>query len=125
MIFVSVCKASELDVNCPLSGSVASPDIYIEFLHGQKVFFCCADCLKQFMENPLPFISEQTGIPIEDSKYFGKVFHCPVSGSELTVDSNTSKVQFKNGQTIFFCCDHCIESFKENPSAYMTTFNSK
>jgi YHS domain-containing protein len=41
--------------------------------------------------------------------------HCPVLGGEINKDVYTDY----QGQRVYFCCEGCIATFKENPDKYM------
>ncbi len=40
---------------------------------------------------------------------------CPVSGKAA---GESHMVTLKNGEKVYFCCDHCPEAFKKNPKKY-------
>jgi YHS domain-containing protein len=43
---------------------------------------------------------------------------CTVSGKEMKKSEAKGSLDYK-GETYYFCCDNCIESFKENPEKYI------
>lgn len=43
---------------------------------------------------------------------------CTVSGNEMKKSEAKGSMEYK-GETYYFCCDNCIESFKENPEKYV------
>lgn len=43
---------------------------------------------------------------------------CAVSGEEMKKSEAKDSYEYK-GKTYYFCCDNCIEAFKENPEKYI------
>lgn len=43
---------------------------------------------------------------------------CAVSGKEMKKSEAKGSLEYK-GETYYFCCDNCIESFKEDPEKYI------
>mmetsp|Transcript_11341 Transcript_11341/g.33832 ORF Transcript_11341/g.33832 Transcript_11341/m.33832 type:complete len:283 (+) Transcript_11341:149-997(+) len=44
---------------------------------------------------------------------------CPVSGESFVPADDQPSVTFNNGQKLYFCCDHCVETFKANATDYI------
>jgi len=44
---------------------------------------------------------------------------CAVSGKEMKKSEAKGTLEYK-GETYYFCCDNCMESFKENPEKYIS-----
>jgi len=40
---------------CPVMGNEVDPDVWIVY-KGQKIYFCCPGCDKQFMKNPKKYL---------------------------------------------------------------------
>ncbi|HEY5611796.1 MAG TPA: heavy metal translocating P-type ATPase, partial [Thermoanaerobaculia bacterium] len=71
---------------------------------GQTVFFCSNFCKKQFDQNPAAFV-KRAAASVKD----------PVCG--MRVDPATAKASSTHdGQTYFFCCEHCKAKFDADPA---------
>lgn len=95
---------------CPVSGGPVSEKYRTEY-KGQYVYTCCEGCLAEFNKNPESFVAkmskeERDAIAINET--------CPVSGEPI---DKTKSLEFE-GRKVYFCCDHCIETYKkDHPSA--------
>ena len=49
------------------------------------------------------------------AKDTGAQIECPVMGDPVDKDIYTDY----NGEKIYFCCEYCIDKFKEDPEKYM------
>jgi YHS domain-containing protein len=47
----------------------------------------------------------------------GQMAVCAVKGTKFEVASNTPVIDYK-GKTYYFCCDHCLHEFQENPDKF-------
>jgi len=47
----------------------------------------------------------------------GKTATCPVMNSKFSVMESTPVIDYK-GTSYYFCCDSCIDDFKNNPDKY-------
>lgn len=95
---------------CPVSGGPVSEKYRTEY-KGQYVYVCCEGCLGEFNKNPETFVAkmskeERDAIAINET--------CPVSGEPI---DKTKSLEFE-GRKVYFCCDHCIETYKkDHPTA--------
>jgi YHS domain-containing protein len=95
---------------CPVSGGPVSEKYRTEY-KGQYVYVCCEGCLTEFAKNPEGFVAkmskeERDAIAINET--------CPVSGEPI---DKTKSVEFE-GRKVYFCCDHCVEKYKnDHPAA--------
>jgi len=95
---------------CPVSGGPVSEKFRTEY-KGQFVYVCCEGCLNEFNKDPEKFVAkmskeERDAIAINEK--------CPVSGEPI---DKTKWVEFE-GRKVYFCCDHCVESYKkDHPTA--------
>ncbi|HKA19394.1 MAG TPA: YHS domain-containing protein [Blastocatellia bacterium] len=95
---------------CPVSGGPVSEKFRTEY-KGQFVYVCCEGCLNEFNKDPEKFVAkmsreERDAIAINEK--------CPVSGEPI---DKTKSLEFE-GRKIYFCCDHCVESYKkDHPTA--------
>lgn len=90
---------------------------------GTTYYFCTEQCKEDFDKDPQAFLSEvklpvtplvmegEGRLPVEEVKD-------PVCG--MTVDPETSKLRHEyNGQTYFFCSEHCLKKFQQEPEKYL------
>ena len=95
---------------CPVSGGPVSEKFRTEY-KGQFVYVCCEGCLNEFNKDPEKFVAkmskeERDAIAINEK--------CPVSGEPI---DKTKSLEFE-GRKVYFCCDHCVESYKkDHPTA--------
>jgi len=47
----------------------------------------------------------------------GKTATCPVMNSKFSVTKSTPVIDYK-GTSYYFCCDSCIDDFKNNPDKF-------
>jgi YHS domain-containing protein len=95
---------------CPVSGGPVSEKYRTEY-KGQFVYVCCEGCLNEFNKDPEKFVAkmskEERDLIVINEK-------CPVSGEPI---DKTKSLEFE-GRKIYFCCDHCVESYKkDHPTA--------
>ena len=91
---------------CPVSGGPVSEKYRTEY-KGQFVYVCCEGCLNEFNKDPEKFVAkmskeERDAIAINEK--------CPVSGEPI---DKTKSLEFE-GRKVYFCCDHCVESYKKD-----------
>jgi YHS domain-containing protein len=55
-------------MTCPVMGGVINKNIYADY-QGNRVYFCCPPCLKEFKKNPEKYVKkmQEQGITIEKS----------------------------------------------------------
>jgi len=70
-----------------------------------------ADETKKEEQNQKPKVRKPTPEEIGHSKV------CAVQGTKFEVASNTPVIDYK-GKTYYFCCDHCLKEFQENPDKF-------
>lgn len=94
---------------CPVSGGPVSEKYRTEY-KGQYVYMCCEGCLTEFNKNPEAFVAkmskeERDAIAINET--------CPVSGEPI----DKTKSLENEGRKVYFCCDHCVEKYKQDHPA--------
>jgi len=107
-------------VLCPVTGDpvLISPNATtLTFVGGQSIYYCCPKCFYKFVKGPNQFALPTPG-PVPQF-YKGQKFLCPVTQEAFVVDDYTARVQFQNGQTIFFCCEDCVGKFVANIDQYI------
>jgi Cu+-exporting ATPase len=90
---------------------------------GETYYFCSQHCLAKFKENPERFVKhaaahtaglEQSGPRIE------AVANDPVCGMAVRPSKAAGKHEH-NGQTYYFCSQHCLAKFKESPEKFLSS----
>jgi P-type Cu+ transporter len=87
---------------------------------GQTYYFCSPYCVEAFKKDPARFVKSATAADLrQPSSQKPSIATDPVCG--MTVDPNTAAGKYEyNGQTYFFCSQHCFTKFKENPEKFLT-----
>lgn len=110
---------------CPVSGqrlgSMGDPVIYNH--NGTEVRFCCAGCVEQFNQNPVPYLEKIKEETIKDQLPFYPSDTCFVTGQKLTAMGKPINHIYHN-RLIRFCCDNCVSQFNINPSQFMQQLDS-
>jgi P-type Cu+ transporter len=83
---------------------------------GKTYHFCSSMCLEAFRKNPGKYLApdyEPAGMPGKE-RPAESTFTDPVCG--MSVDPETAAGSVKHeGETYYFCSDHCLKKFKLNP----------
>lgn len=91
---------------CPVTGDDINPKVFTDY-KGQRVYFCCKDCLPKFKANPDKYLPKL-------SAAFTEQVHCPVSGDAI----NPAVSIDRDGKKVYFCCKGCPPKFKADPAKY-------
>lgn len=105
---------------CPVMGGKINKNIYADH-KGERVYFCCNSCVSKFRENPEKYISElkDQGVNLKDIRKQQET--CPVMGGKINKDIHADH----NGERVYFCCNSCVNRFRENPEKYMNKLREK
>ena len=60
--------------------------------------------------------AESPVVPITEAKV-GDRTRCPVTNQVFVVNAESPKTQFE-GKTYYFCCEGCVNKFKQNPQQF-------
>jgi YHS domain-containing protein len=93
---VALADRPKVQVTCPITRNAVDPDVSIE-RDGQKVYFCCPDCIGKYEAAPGKYASALA------NSYTYQI-RCPVMGEEI---DPTSYTLLADGRKIFYCCDGC------------------
>lgn len=144
----STGKAATSNVKCPVCRDVAPlGQNQVQFQHGQSLHFACKKCVDDFVRNPLKYVENPTKgrlgadvYPVhsalgastscasscshDDNGHDGKIkgvkaVTCPVCEHPVTPSPTAPRLQFKNGQALYFACPNCVNKFLRNPKVYM------
>ncbi len=106
-------EASELKPQtvCPVMGGKINKNIYIDY-QAQRIYFCCLGCKDSFKKDSEKYMKKFA----DDNVLLDSVQEqCPVMGGKI----NKKLYVDHNGRRIYFCCEMCIKSFKEDPGKYL------
>ena len=79
---------------------------------GQTYLFCSVPCLEAFQKDPERFLESQlTAESIQQDESFATD---PVCGMAVKRETAGGKHEY-NGQAYYFCSQHCVTKFKEDP----------
>ncbi len=91
---------------CPVMGEEIDPKVFADY-NGQRVYFCCKECIAKFHDNPEKHLQKLTADLIEQ-------VHCPISGEWIKRAVSTHH----KGKKVYFCCKGCIGKYEANPTKY-------
>jgi Cu+-exporting ATPase len=80
---------------------------------GQTYLFCSVPCLEAFKQDPEQFLS--SSLTAENIQQDESVATDPVCGMAVKPGTAAGKHEYK-GQTYYFCSQHCVTKFKEDPA---------
>jgi Cu+-exporting ATPase len=109
---------SALDPICGMDVHITPESLHHEH-NGQNYYFCSEHCLVKFKENPENFIKQDKDHSDESSTLERQEFKDPVCGMS-TDDPDTYQQYELNGQKYYFCSDHCLAKFKNNPDEFIS-----
>ncbi len=102
---------------CAVSGEKLTASAISAEFFGRTVKFCCEGCLAQAKKSPELYVRKEAP-KAKLTAFLGKgdgVMTCPVTGEP--VDAN-AKGEI-NGRTVLVCCPGCLDTIRQNPSAYL------
>jgi YHS domain-containing protein len=61
-------QAGKAQIACPVQGGKINQDLYADY-QGQRVYFCCAECIPIFKKNPEAYLKKlrQQGVTPEET----------------------------------------------------------
>jgi len=86
--------------------------------NGTTYYFCAQSCKDDFDKNPEKFAGRET-LLMEEEKPQGRPVKDLVCGMTVDPESVAYHHEYK-GKTYFFCSEHCLEKFSENPEKYIS-----
>jgi YHS domain-containing protein len=108
-------KPAGLQTTCPVMGAKVDNKHFVDY-QGNRVYFCCPGCPKEFLKNPDKYLKEMKDKGIKLEKTPNPQTKCPVMGDNLL--GRTIYSDYK-GKRIYFCCSGCVKEFNKNPEKYM------
>lgn len=103
----ALAKLPKVQVTCPMCDKAPAKDVTADH-KGEKVHFCCKDCLATYNKEPAKYADKLAGCYTYQTR-------CPVGGEKI--DPNSSITLAKGGK-IYFCCDKCIGAFEKDVAKY-------
>jgi len=107
-------KSTYRDPVCSMTTD--TPESWTKYEHkGQAYYFCSEHCLHKFKEDPEQYIAG------EQEKHGGEAHEVkdPVCG--MTTDDPESWTKYEHeGKAYYFCSEHCLHKFKEDPDGYLS-----
>jgi YHS domain-containing protein len=99
---------------CPVTGEAINKDLFADY-EGKRVYFCCADCIKEFNKEPAKYVKKMEAEGITLDKTPVSQTTCPVMGGKI----NKSIYADYEGKRVYFCCAGCPATFKKDPAKYV------
>ncbi|MBU0729609.1 MAG: heavy metal translocating P-type ATPase [Proteobacteria bacterium] len=84
--------------------------------NGADYYFCSEHCLDSFSQSPEKYISET----LDENNEPAADFTDPVCGMATDDPKAYTPLEHK-GETFYFCSDHCLEKFKNDPGQFTGT----
>jgi len=114
---------------CPVTGkklgSMGAP--VVKTFDDREVRFCCEPCVGKFEAEKARYFKQIDEQLIEQQIKHYPLTHCVVMEDDSLVkpDSEDQPVNLVyNNRLVRFCCDGCINDFKENPAAYIAKLDA-
>jgi YHS domain-containing protein len=101
---------------CPVMGGAIDKKVYTDY-KGKRIYFCCPGCIATFKKDPEKYLKvlSDKGESVEVIKKLKPQTLCPVMGEKI---DKTVYIDYQ-GKRVYFCCEGCITTFKENPEKYL------
>ena len=94
---------------CPMTGQEIDPEKKVTIQYqGMEVDLCCGGCEKKFKKNPYLAL---VGIKYPAAKSIKNKI-CPIMDEEVIPEI----LGIYKNEIMHFCCDACIDDFKEDPA---------
>ena len=85
---------------------------------GKHYYFCNSSCRDSFQQDPQKFIHEEVGEEEAQEVGTAKVIKDPVCGMIAKEEGDFTLYEYE-GEPYYFCCGHCMEKFKADPSSFV------
>lgn len=100
-------------------------EFVVEFVGGQRIFFCSKGCMSGFAENPVKALKSAKSFRHKEAEFLnleGMIMTCPTcEGRKLPLTTTTPRIYFEHGQSLFFDSHACLETFCASSSKYVHT----
>jgi YHS domain-containing protein len=111
LVAVSGLKAAkeeakkEFKATCPVAGKPAGESHVKELKNGDKVYFCCDNCPKEFAKNPKKYTLQVNRQLVETGQVVQVA--CPITGKSVSKDHMVEAGMTKVG----LCCEKCEAAY--------------
>jgi YHS domain-containing protein len=114
---------------CPVTGkklgSMGEP--VVKAIDGRQVRFCCEPCIAKFEADKTKFWSQ-----IDQRLTEQQIKHYPLTNCVVMEEDSLVKPEGEdqpvnlvyNNRLVRFCCDGCVDDFKEDPASYVAKLNA-
>jgi YHS domain-containing protein len=118
LVAASAFAADKPQTTCPTTGRPIDKTKFVE-TQGQKVYFCCNDCVAKFKKDPEPAFAKlaKDGVVPESVQKIDPV--CGMKSFDKNVKADW------NGRRVYFCSDYCKKSFEKEPAKYLKALDEK
>jgi YHS domain-containing protein len=97
----------KFEATCPVSGKPAGEDHVLELKNGDKVYFCCDNCPKDYKADRKKYALKMHEQLLETHQIAQVA--CPLTGKPVNKEDMVEMGHAKVG----FCCEKCLGKFKE------------
>ena len=98
-------------------------DFFLEFMGGQRIFFCSEGCMSNFPENPIQALKSAKSFRHKEEEFLnleGMIMACPTcENRKIPLTTATPRIYFEHGQSLFFDKYSCLETFCSSASKYV------
>lgn len=101
---------------CPSTGKAVNHEQSLE-VDGQRVYFCCKDCLAKAKAAPKADQAKLVASAYKEVKAVGNKT-CPVSGK--AIEAGKGKEETWQGHKVTLCCPNCEKAFQKEPMVVTT-----
>jgi YHS domain-containing protein len=95
----------EFKATCPVAGKPAGESHVKELKNGDKVYFCCDNCPKEFAKNPKKYTLQVNRQLVETGQVVQVA--CPITGKPVSKDHMVEAGTTKVG----LCCEKCEAAY--------------
>ncbi len=99
---------------CPIMGNEIDRSVFVDY-EGQRIYFCCASCVKEFSKDPAGHVAKMKAAGIRLHPVPKPQTLCPVMGEPVDRSVYTDHA----GRRIYFCCQPCVKQFQKDPEKYL------
>jgi YHS domain-containing protein len=100
-------EKKEFKATCPVSGKPATEDHVVTLKNGDKVYFCCDNCPKEFKADRKKYTIKVNRQLLETGQIVQVA--CPVTGKPINKDDTVETGNAK----VSFCCEKCLAKYNE------------
>jgi YHS domain-containing protein len=103
---------------CPVMGMPIDQSVFVDY-EGQRVYFCCTDCVETFLASPEKYLDKTDAPAPEDTGSEPAEAVTQTSCPVMDMPINQAVYVEHEGRRVYFCCEDCIETFKQDPQKHV------